>query len=260
VIIYSALTGVILLIILAFVIYRQSRTKQKVNAILLDQNVRISRQKNEKEVLLKEVHHRVKNNLQVVNSLLNIQSAYIDDHRVSSLFTDCRNRIQTMALIHEKLYSSSELNNVGLEDYLESLTREIIRSYQLNYNIKLDLSLDVKSFGVSTLIPVGLLLNELFSNSLKHAFIDNKQQGVIKIKISKLKDHEYEMIVGDNGKGIDNLDFEKQESLGLELVHTFVRQLDGSIERLPEPGTVFRIVFKDISAIKEEQLGSVYSA
>jgi two-component system, sensor histidine kinase PdtaS len=253
-IIYSSVTVTILMLLIALVIYRNNRMKQNANALLLDQNIKISRQKDEKEVLLKEVHHRVKNNLQVVNSLLNIQSAYTEDARVSALFADCRNRIQTMALIHEKLYSSSELNKVELEDYLSSLTREIIRSYQLNRYVELDLQVSVKDFGITTLIPVGLLLNELFSNSLKHAFVGEDDKGKISISINKIKGHEYEMIIGDNGKGIDNKDLKNPESLGLELIHTFVKQLDGTIERLPEPGTVFRIVFNDIGAIKNDHL------
>ncbi len=260
IIIYSSFAVIVLVLILAFIVYKNNRNKNKINATLLVQNKKIFAQKEEKEVLLKEVHHRVKNNLQVINSLLNIQSAYIDDDRVSALFVDCQNRIRSMALIHEQLYSSTDLHKVDLKAYIESLTRDILRSYNLNYEVSLELDLKVQSFGVNTLIPVGLILNELFSNSLKHAFEDGIEGGKITISLKNLTQNSYELIVGDNGKGIKGDSWNSENSLGLELVETFVKQLDGTIEKLPIQGTVFRIIFKDISpsaatsTLKGEQL------
>lgn len=251
---YSSFAVIALVIIIAFIIYRNNRNKNKVNSMLVSQNKKILTQKEEKEVLLKEVHHRVKNNLQVINSLLNIQSAYIDDERVSSLFVDCQNRIRSMALIHEQLYSSSDLHRVNLRAYIESLTRDILRSYNLNYKVSLHLDLQVDSFGVNTLIPVGLILNELFSNTLKHAFDEGVENGKVSISLKSLASEHYELIVGDNGKGISGENWKTDSSLGLELVETFVKQLDGTIEKLPVQGTVFRIVFKDISPSNEAKV------
>ena len=250
---YAASGGALLLLVLAIVVYMNNRQKQKVNVMLTEQNRKISRQKEEKEVLLKEVHHRVKNNLQVISSLLNLQSVHIEDPEVAMLFTDCQNRVRSMALIHEKLYTASDLSKVEIQSYVESLSNSLLRTYRLNSNITLDLQLSVKSFGVSTLIPVGLLLNELMSNSLKHAFYD-EGSGVLTVKLRSLGNHTYELIVGDNGIGIpDNLVSRQVNSLGLELVHTFVEQLEGTIERLDEPGTVFRIVLRDIDAIQHKE-------
>lgn len=249
---YAWMGGAFLLLVLAIVVVVNNRQKQKVNRMLTEQNRKISRQKEEKEVLLKEVHHRVKNNLQVITSLLNLQSIHITDPAVAMLFTDCQNRVRSMALIHEKLYTAADLSKVELRSYVESLAQSLLSTYQLNSNISLDLQLSVKSFGVNTLIPVGLLLNELISNSLKHAFSGEKiENGAITVKLRSLQDHQYEMIVGDNGSGMPNhLLHEPGTSLGLELVHTFVEQLEGNIERLDEPGTVFRIVFTDIDAVQ----------
>jgi two-component sensor histidine kinase len=250
---YAWMGGAFLLLVLAIVVVANNRQKQKVNSTLTEQNRKISRQKEEKEVLLKEVHHRVKNNLQVISSLLSLQSIHITDPEVAILFTDCQNRVRSMALIHEKLYTAADLSKVELRSYVESLAQSLLSTYQLNNNITLDLQLSVKSFGVNTLIPVGLLLNELISNSLKHAFTDDEmaENGVITVKLRQLKDHNYEMIVGDNGAGMPHhLLHEPGTSLGMELVHTFVEQLEGGIERLNEAGTVFRIVFTDIEAVQ----------
>lgn len=259
---YALSGGALLLLVLAIVIYVNNRHKQKVNVMLTEQNRRISRQKEEKEVLLKEVHHRVKNNLQVINSLLNLQSSYTNDPAVATLFTDCQNRVRSMALIHEKLYTAADLSKVEIQSYVESLTNSLLRTYRINSNISLDLQLAVKSFGVSTLIPVGLLLNELISNSLKHAFPDDvSQPGIITVKLHPLGNYRYELVVGDNGSGIPHKLMNRQSaSLGLELVHTFVEQLEGTIERLDGSGTVFRIIFMDIDAIqhKEKQEEMVY--
>lgn len=249
---YAWMGGALMLLVLAIVVVVNNRQKQRVNSMLTEQNRKISRQKEEKEVLLKEVHHRVKNNLQVICSLLNIQSAHIMDPEMASLFTDCQNRVRSMALIHEKLYTAADLSKVELHTYVESLAQSLLSTYQLNNNITLDLQLSVKSFGVNTLIPVGLLLNELISNSLKHGFSDEADNGMIMIKLGPLKekDHHYEMIVGDNGKGMPYELLRGQDaSLGLELIYTFVEQLEGTIERMPEPGTVFRIIFVDIDAV-----------
>lgn len=254
---YLSLGCAVLMLVLVGVILRINRQKQKVNTMLIEQNRKISRQKEEKEILLKEVHHRVKNNLQVISSLLNLQSVHISDPDVASLFTDCQNRVRSMALIHEKLYTAADLSKVEILNYIESLAHNLLRTYRLKKNIALDLDLSVTNFGISTLIPVGLLLNELISNSLKHAFSDLQGTGTITVKISPLGDHRYEMIAGDNGRGMPSeLLYVNGNSLGLELVHTFVEQLDGTIERMEAPGTVFKIIFVDIDAIQQKRKAS----
>lgn len=246
---YVSTASAVLLLILVAVILRNNRQKQNTNQMLTEQNRKISRQKEEKEVLLKEVHHRVKNNLQVISSLLSLQSVHISDPEIASLFTDCQNRVRSMALIHEKLYTAKDLSKVEIQNYIRSLAENLLGTYRLTKNITIDLQLSVNFFGISTLIPVGLLLNELISNSLKHAFTDHHTSGVITVKISPLGNDRYEMIVGDNGKGMSSSALGSSSSLGLELVHTFVEQLEGSIERLNVPGTVFKIIFIDIDSV-----------
>jgi two-component system, sensor histidine kinase PdtaS len=240
-----ALTAITLLVIIS------NRHKQKTNTILAAQNEDILRQKNEKEVLLKEIHHRVKNNLQVINSLLRLQSAMIDDPKVVTLFDDCQTRVRSMALIHDKLYSIKDLSSIQVKDYIENLTGSLIETYGLK--TKVDLKLDIKpvSFTVDALIPLGLLLNEIISNSLKYAF-KNLDSGIIEVSLKPLNNQQLELIISDNGEGFSKDIFNSpQNSLGVELIKAFVDQLDGTIEKLDISGTAYRIVFQNIGDVKK---------
>lgn len=235
-----ALTAITLLVIIS------NRHKQKTNKLLTAQNEDILKQKNEKEVLLKEIHHRVKNNLQVINSLLRLQAAMIDDPKVVSLFEDCQNRVRSMALIHDKLYAIKDLSSIQVKEYIENLTGSLIDTYGLKNKVDLKLTIEPLSFSVDTLIPLGLLLNEIISNSLKYAFKE-MNSGLIKVSLKALENNKYELLVSDNGKGFSKDVFnEPQNSLGIELIKAFVDQLDGTIEKLDLPGTSYRIVFQNI--------------
>ena len=244
----------LVLALVSVVLYaRTNRDRKKAFSLLQKQNESIKKQKEEKEVLLKEIHHRVKNNLQVINSLIRLQCAYTDDQVALDLFDECQNRIISMALIHEKMYESHDLSNVNIQEYIAELSQNLLRSYRLHKNVELDIDVSVKTLTLDTLIPLGLLLNELISNSLKHAFLDDKEDGVITVKLDRdSSSGKFVLEIGDNGIGLpDDFTFNSALTLGMELVVTLSSQLDGTIERIEKPGSHFRIEF--IGLEKERQ-------
>ena len=202
----------------------------------------------EKEVLLQEIHHRVKNNMQVISSLLKLQSRQIKDNKTIAMFKECQDRIRSMALVHEKLYESKDFANINFNKYIKVLANSLFRSYKI-YSDKIALKLDVKdiSLKVDHAIPCGLIINELVSNSLKYAF-PNSKSGEIKITLCSDGDNDIQLVVSDNGIGIPkDLDFRNSESLGLHLVKVLVEdQLQGEIIQNGSNGTEFKINFKAV--------------
>ncbi len=196
----------------------------------------------EKEVLLKEIHHRVKNNMQIVSSLLNLQSAYIKDESLREIFRESQNRILSMSLVHEKLYHSKDLANIDFNEYIRVLTHDLLQSYGASERIALIMDTEDISLGIDTAIPCGLIINELVSNALEHAFPD--REGEIRIALHSY-DSETELIVADNGVGMpEDVDFRDTDSLGLRLVTILVEdQLQGTIRLERDGGTKFRITF-----------------
>jgi two-component sensor histidine kinase len=219
----------------------QDITQEKMN------EERIKQSLNEKDILLKEIHHRVKNNLQVISSLLSLQSGYVKDKQSLSLFTESQNRVKSMALIHEKLYQSHDLARIDFEEYIKSLTTFLFRSYGVDPNM-IVLNIDVKdvTLDIDTAIPCGLIINELVSNSLKYAFPEGVS-GEITIGLHEKKDGGtpyYELTMSDNGVGLpEHFDISTSASLGLQLVTTLVGQIGGTLEVIREHGTTFRIRF-----------------
>jgi len=201
----------------------------------------------EKEILLKEVHHRVKNNLQVISSLLNLQSRYLKDKQGIEVFKDSQNRVRSIALVHEKLYQSKDLTRLNFAEYIQNLTSHLFHSYGVNSDtITLKINTHDASLDLDTAIPCGLIINELVSNSLKHAFPAGKK-GEISIDLHSDNENRFTLIVSDNGVGFPkDLDFRNTESLGLQLVTTLTNQLDGSIELDSSGGTTFRIRFAKV--------------
>lgn len=200
----------------------------------------------EKEVLLREIHHRVKNNMQIISSLLKLQVQFVKDKSDIELFKDTQNRIMSMSLIHEKLYKSKDLTKINLEEYIKDLVNKLFLSYEVNRN-RIAMSADIEdiSLGVDTVIPCGLIINELVTNSLKHAFPGSKK-GKINVTLHSTGRNEIELIVNDDGIGIpEELDFRKPKSLGLQLVTLLVEnQLEGRINLDRSKGTTFQIKFK----------------
>jgi two-component sensor histidine kinase/Tfp pilus assembly protein PilF len=199
--------------------------------------------KEEKEVMLKEIHHRVKNNLQIISSLINFQANSVTDPKVCDLFRECQNRIYSMSMLHEQLYKAKDLASVNIEQYFSALLENLLLIFSNHTKIEVDLDIEVDSFGVDTLIPIGLLLNEIVSNSLKYAFV-GREEGLISISLKHQNDNCYELIVADNGVGITDTQFpETSDSLGLELIQTFISQLDGEVQVSNENGTSYTIKF-----------------
>lgn len=199
---------------------------------------------NEKELLLKEIHHRVKNNLQVISSLLNLQLRYAKSEQALEPLKESQNRIKTMALIHEKLYKSEDLASIDFAGYIQDLASYLFGSYNTSGGVKLKTNVDRVRLGVDVAIPCGLVINELVSNSLKHAFPAGKEGSEICVDLCRTADGKLLLTVSDNGIGLPkDLDLRNTESLGLQLVTTLVEQLEGTIELDRSAGTAFRITF-----------------
>ena len=184
----------------------------------------------EKEVLLKEIHHRVKNNLQIISSLLNLQSAEIEDPKASQKFRESQDRVKAMALIHERLYQSSDLAKIDFCGYVRSLTGHLARSYRVDANaIRLSLEVDSVPMNLDVAIPCGLMINELVSNAFKYAFPERKE-GEIKVRFTEEHDRKLNLVVSDNGVGFpEGRNPEESDSLGLKLVRTLTEQLGGTL-------------------------------
>jgi len=199
----------------------------------------------EKEMLLKEIHHRVKNNLSVISSLLNLQSGYIKDKEDLELFRESQTRAKSMALIHERLYQSEDLKRIDFSDYIKTLASDLFRTYVVDpTRISLKMDLETILLDINTSIPLGLILNELVSNAMKYAFPDD-EKGEITIKL-KSKDDQYTLTVSDSGVGLpDELDFDRIDSLGLQLVNNLTNQIDGTVEMDRTHGTKFTITFQE---------------
>lgn len=214
----------------------------------------------EKEVLLKEIHHRVKNNLQVTSSLLRLQSDYIKDEHAKELFAESQNRIRSMALVHEKLYQSSDLSRIKLIDYVESLAQLLFRSYGVDSNIiKLDIKGDAIFLSIDTAVPCGLMINELLSNCLKHAFPSNRN-GEILVRIEGKENGIVTLLVSDNGVGLPvGFNFEQVTSLGLQLVRTLAKQLNGQLEINNSEGVRIKFSFLEEALKNESQKNSDHS-
>jgi PAS domain S-box-containing protein len=201
----------------------------------------------EKEMLLREIHHRVKNNMQVISSLLYLQSGYIKDKKYLEMFRDSQNRITSMSLIHEKLCRSKDLAKIEFNEYIRDLANRLFQSHGVKTGtIVLNINLDNISLGIDQAIPCGLIINELINNSLKHAFPEDRK-GDINISLHHNDDNMVELVVSDNGVGFpSDLDFRKTESLGLRLVTVLAEdQLHGKIELDRRRGTKFNIKFKE---------------
>lgn len=200
----------------------------------------------EKELMLKEIHHRVKNNLQVVSSLLRLQSEKIKDKTTVEYFKLSEQRVKSMALIHQQLYNTKDLSMINFRSYLQELCSYLffvngISSERINLNIMVG----EIYFGIDTALPCGLIINELVTNSIKHAFPGGRK-GNISINLVENKDTGNQLVIKDDGIGAGKLDFKNTETLGMELVDTLTDQLEGRLEVNTEHGTEIRIIFKEL--------------
>ncbi len=201
----------------------------------------------EKEILLQEIHHRVKNNMQIISSLLNLQKRYVDGDEVAlDVLKESQNRVTSMAMIHEKLYQSNDFMHINIGNYVENLVTDLFYSYAIPKSKIIPIvDSDEIQLNIETSIPCGLIISELVSNSLKYAF-PNERTGEIRLSI-KVEDDGYHLTVSDNGIGLpENFDFKNTESLGLELVNNLVDQIDGTIKLDSSSGTKFNIKFQEL--------------
>ncbi|EKQ51989.1 MAG: PAS domain S-box [Methanobacterium sp. Maddingley MBC34] len=209
----------------------------------------LKRSLNEKEALLREIHHRVKNNMQIISSLLNLQTGYVLEEEAKDVLRDSQSRVKTMAMIHEKLYMSSDLGHINFKEYAEKLVSDIFYTYGVEIDtIKPVISIAEVDMNMETAIPLGLIINELVTNSLKFAFKD--KNGTITVKL-ETKGDEYTLIIADDGVGLpEDFDFEKSESLGLKLVNSLVNQIDGDITLDSSNGTEYHVNFRELGYVE----------
>ena len=210
----------------------------------------------EKEVLLKEVHHRVKNNLQVISSLLHLQSQHTQDQTSVQMFRQSQDRVRSMAMIHERLYRSKDMAKVNFTEYIESLTTHLFSTHLVDTS-RIQLAVDVHGIklAIDAAIPCGLILNELISNCLKHAF-RGRTQGRIRIDMHPVNEHEILLSVSDDGVGLPpGIEPQSGETFGMQLIADLVDQLHGSVQVDRDAGTTVRIVFPSGEAHPAQRKG-----
>jgi len=202
----------------------------------------------EKEVLLREIHHRVKNNMQVISSLLNLQSAQVEDPVIKAMFRDSQFRIRSMALVHESLYRSASLSQIDFSEYIRKLFSHLSQALGVSETrIAARFDFEEIFLDINTAIPLGLIVSELVTNAMKHAFPWGRP-GEIRLELHRAETGEgWVLIVADDGVGFPrSLDFQTMDSLGLQIVRLLVDQLDAEIELMKEPGTCFRLTFREV--------------
>ena len=203
----------------------------------------------EKEILLQEVHHRVKNNMQVISSILNIQSSFVEDATLLEILQECRNRIRAMSIIHEDIYHTLEFGSIDFSDYIINLSSNLISVYCLEEDkIHIQYNMDHVRLNLDQAVPCGLLVNELVSNSIKHAF-PGERKGQITITL-KEKDNHVFIEISDDGIGLNqDVTLIQKDTLGLQLVSTLAEQIDARIETSTKKGTSFIITFESMNPV-----------
>jgi two-component sensor histidine kinase len=239
-----------LLIIIVGLLYNRYRLKQRTNSKLELQQQEITQQNsslqhllNEKEWLVKEIHHRVKNNLQIVMSLLNSQSAYIDNEPALSAIHDSQHRVHAMSLIHQKLYGSENLSSINMAVYIRELVSYLADSFSTGQRIRFEIDVEPLEIDVSQAVPLGLILNEAITNSIKYAF-PNGREGLISISLAETEPHRYLLSISDNGIGMPtNGQSKKQSSLGMSLMAGLSEDLNGNFYIDSYNGTKIEVSF-----------------
>jgi len=229
-----AIIGILLISLIALFTKRVLNKNKHTSKLLKIQN-------EEKQVMMKEIHHRVKNNLQVVNSLLRLQSREVKDSKVLEMFKNTQRRVLSMAKLHENMYSTENLKLINVKKHLSGLIIDIIDSYDLGKKINIELDIVDEEYSIEILLPLSLIVNEIITNSLKHAFI-NKQKGNVSLELKKNSKEDFEMIIGDDGIGFHPLD--ESSGLGTKLINIFSRQLNGTIRLLEKEGAFYELKFK----------------
>lgn len=228
--------GLSALILAAGLLYYLYNTKKKTSDILSQKNDQISQALVERETLLKEIHHRVKNNLQVISSLLNLQAGSLEDEAAIEAVRQGQHRVKSMALIHQRLYSTDDVRGVNIDDYFNSLFVELFSAFGVDQElVEYEVETGGLKMDIDTVIPLGLIVNELITNAIKYAF-DNGQKGKIQFRIEQ-RDNQLLAFVKDNGKGMDEKSLQKANSFGWRMMRSLARKLKAEIEITNDSGT-----------------------
>lgn len=234
----------LLSIVLVVMLFRSNKRNAQLNESLRAKQLRIQDDLSVKESLLREIHHRVKNNLQIISSMLSIQGQHYNDFRFAEVISECKNRINSMSMIHESLYKSEDIYEEFFSDYIRKLANRIMDTYSLDdKQITLEMNLEDFYLGLDDSVPVGLLINEVVSNSLKHAFTD-VQSGTIEIGL-KRTGNIVSLLISDNGKGMGKkVGLQDAETFGLLLIGLLASQLDADIQVDSEDGMSYKVIWK----------------
>jgi two-component sensor histidine kinase len=260
----GTIAGAVMLVLLLGLGYNRYRLKQRSNQLLEAKQVEINQKNqsleqvllekegllNEKEWMLKEIHHRVRNNLQIVISLLNSQAADLSDDSALSTIKESQHRVQAMALIHQKLYQSERIARVDMAAYISDLVVYLRDSYRLSGLVRFHLAVEPIELDVTLAVPLGLIINEAVSNALKYAFPGDRS-GTVTLQLHPAAEHTYELTIADDGVGLpEGYEPARSRSLGMTLMHGLSEQLEGILRITGSPGVAIRLVFRD------EQLGA----
>lgn len=251
--------GITLLLIIVGLLYNRYRLKQRSNRQLEIQQIEINQTNRslqnlleEKEWLLREIHHRVKNNLQIVMSLLNTQSVYLESDVALTAIRDSQHRIRSISLIHQKLYQSKNVALIDISNYIHELVEYLQDSFDTNYHIHFNLNIEPIELDVTQAVPLGLILNEAISNAMKYAFPAGVH-GKINITLQQIAENQCQLAIADNGIGLpDNFDINQSNSLGMSLMKGLSRQLNGSFEIISDNGLTINVLFVKENIIKSD--------
>jgi two-component sensor histidine kinase len=245
---FITLLAVIALLMLLALLF--TRSKLRSNAALTAQKLLVEKSLADKELLLREIHHRVKNNMQVISSLLSIQSRDITDEVALKAVNDSRNRVRAMALIHQGLYTEEDLRGIKTTEYISKLCNSLFSSYRIDVDrIKLELEVEEILIDVDSIVPIGLILNELITNALKYAFPDDRK-GNIRIHIKELEEG-LQLIVSDDGIGIsgDRI-LANEDSFGMKMIKAFSKKLNAEWDIQSEKGTTVSMLIRKYKVIR----------
>ncbi len=264
----GTILGASMLVLLLGLGYNRYRLKQKTNHLLEAKQLEINQKNhslekvleekqgllNEKEWMLKEIHHQVRNNLQIVTSLLNSQASYLSDNVALSTIKESQHRVQAMAFIHQKLYQTEQVARVNMASYTNDLVVYLRESYNMLQPVRFNLLVKPLELDVTLAVPVGLIINETLTNSLKYAFPEGRS-GTITLRLQSVADHTYQLSIADDGVGLPH-DYNPSQSrsLGMRLMHGLSKQIDATLTITGQPGVNISLIFRD------EQLSSTYSS
>jgi len=254
------IAGTVLAVVIIGLLYRLYRQKQKSNKVITQKNEQLQHFLTEKEWLLKEIHHRVKNNLQIVMSLLNSQSAYIDNEPALTAIHDSQHRVHAISLIHQKLYNSENVSSIDISFYIRELVSYLRDSFNTGQRIRFELNIEKLEMDAGQAVPLGLILNEAITNSIKYAFPDGRD-GVISISLTTTNSHQYLLKISDNGIGMPHhFDINKSGSLGMNLIAGLSEDLEGSFSIESNHGTTLKITFvRDLGVNQTNEVGELFT-